>query len=83
MTEYKKVKYRNRDSVKIECFRGVYKDHKVSIIFSDDHRGWLFYIEKKKFSYNSMRGGFLYESMKEAIEGAEKMIDERIEKGEA
>ena len=75
--KYKKVNYNNQDSVKVDCYRGEYKKFKVSIIYSSDHRGWLFYIEHNRFNYNSMRGGILFESMQEAIEGAEKMIDDK------
>ena len=74
-TVYKKVPYRNKDSVKVIKFQGVYKKYNVSIIFSDDHMGWLFYIEKGKFNYNSMRSGELFTSKEETILKAESYID--------
>ena len=77
-TTYKKVNYRNKDSVKVTKFAGVYKNHNVSIIFSDDHMGWLFYIEKGKFSFNSMRSGVLFSSKEETIKNAEEYIDKLV-----
>ena len=77
-TSYRKVNYRNKDSVKVTKYKGVYKDHNVSIIFSDDHNGWLFYIEKGKFNFNSMRKGLLFSSKEETIVEVEKFIDEKI-----
>lgn len=76
-TTYRKVPYRNKDSVQIIKYKGEYKGYSVSIIYSDDHMGWLFYIEKGNFNYNSMRSGVLFSSKEETIENVEKYIDKR------
>lgn len=77
---YREVRYNNKDSVKVVCYRGTYMGYKVSILYGSDHHGWLFYIEKGSFYFNSMRKGVIFSTKDEAIMEAEKMIDERSRK---
>ena len=71
----RKVNYRNKDSVKIIKYKGTYNDYDVSIIHSDDHDGWLFYVEKDNFNFNSMRKGILFSSKDETVMKAKEYID--------